>query len=72
MNNHFECCRVCTKRHVGCHSTCEDYISAKKAHYEYCDKKKDVIGITSLSGRQYMNAAARLYLRKKAKRGKND
>lgn len=28
----FECCRVCpkTKRHVGCHSDCKDYLKDKE------------------------------------------
>lgn len=28
------CCKDCIKRHVGCHSTCEDYIEAKKKYEE--------------------------------------
>ena len=24
------CCRKCTKRYVGCHSTCQDYILEKE------------------------------------------
>lgn len=30
------CCNGCVppKRHVGCHATCEDYISEKKKHEE--------------------------------------
>jgi hypothetical protein len=28
--NHFECCKRCANRSVGCHGICKDYISAKK------------------------------------------
>jgi len=25
-------CKDCSKRHVGCHSTCTDYLNAKREH----------------------------------------
>lgn len=25
-----KCCKDCTKRHVGCHSECQDYITEKR------------------------------------------
>lgn len=27
-----KCCKDCKKRHLGCHSTCEDYIREKSEH----------------------------------------
>lgn len=30
-----DCCHRCEKRYVGCHSTCETYINAKR---EYAEK----------------------------------
>ena len=27
-----ETCRFCTKRHMGCHSVCKDYLNAKAVH----------------------------------------
>lgn len=27
----FECCHNCTKRHLGCHSECLDYMEQKKS-----------------------------------------
>lgn len=35
----FECCYKCTKRHVGCHSDCEEYLATKKAY----DEKKAIL-----------------------------
>ena len=29
------CCKDCTRRHVGCHGTCEDYIQ-EKSDYDKC------------------------------------
>ena len=35
----FECCRNCKppKRHVGCHSKCEEYLEEKAKHQERKD-----------------------------------
>ncbi len=32
MSKYLYPCKECTKRYVGCHSECEGYIEAKKAH----------------------------------------
>ena len=34
------CCRDCDKREIGCHSTCETYINAKKEHDQEIEKIK--------------------------------
>lgn len=34
-------CKGCTKRELGCHSTCPDYISFKKLCKETNEKKKE-------------------------------
>lgn len=36
----FDCCKECVapKRHVGCHSTCEDYLKCKAKHEEFRKK----------------------------------
>ena len=31
------CCKGCTERAVGCHSTCTKYIEAKKIHLQRCE-----------------------------------
>lgn len=39
--SHFECCRQCTtKRHVGCHGSCDDYKVAREK-FEI-DKAKEI------------------------------
>lgn len=35
----FECCVECKKRHTGCHSECEEYISAVREN----ERRKEVI-----------------------------
>ena len=36
-----QCCRNCPDRSVGCHSTCEKYISEKAAHDELNEMIRD-------------------------------
>lgn len=38
---YFECCVDCAERHVGCHSTCERYISDKENYDKKRNKIKD-------------------------------
>lgn len=33
-------CRDCEERYVGCHSTCEKYIEAKKKHDDFVENAK--------------------------------
>lgn len=46
-----QCCRNCPDRSVGCHSTCEKYISAKAEHDKLAEqireKKKQEDAITN-------------------------
>ena len=41
----FDCCRYCEDRVVGCHSTCEKYISAKTKHDEINKRRRDYVAI---------------------------
>ncbi len=34
-------CLNCNKRHLGCHSTCEDYISFRKERDKYNEKVRN-------------------------------
>lgn len=36
MGNKIECCKDCTERKVGCHSSCEAYQKEKAAYEAYC------------------------------------
>ena len=39
------CCNGCVapKRHLGCHSTCPDYIKEKRQHDEACEVRRKAI-----------------------------
>lgn len=63
--NSFKCCFNCTKRTVGCHSTCEEYKATKEELYN--EQKKTYEGRVkdSIYTGYAVNAA------RKAKRRKN-
>lgn len=43
------CCYNCTKRELGCHSKCEDYISYKNKNDELREKYRDFSVLTNYS-----------------------
>lgn len=57
----FDCCKNCVapKRHVGCHSTCEEYIEAKG--------KYDKIREKMVADQQYRNIATAAQIEGKAR-----
>ena len=36
-----KCCKDCTKRYVGCHGECEEYIAFKDSRIEYLKRKSE-------------------------------
>lgn len=45
------CCKGCERRHIGCHSECEDYKSQKKAFERQKEKRTLTIALeTRLNG----------------------
>ena len=41
MANIIKCCKYCTKRYVGCHSKCSDYISESKERAELINRERE-------------------------------
>lgn len=42
FSGRINCCYKCEKRHIGCHSTCEDYLRERKALDEYNEKQRKI------------------------------
>lgn len=40
MSRHFNACYKCPDRHLGCHKTCERYLSEKRKYDEMRERKK--------------------------------
>lgn len=68
------CCHNCEKRHATCHSTCEAYISQKKAYdAKVADYRRERIisdGITKSRKQQRYKANHRRVYRSKYRKGR--
>jgi hypothetical protein len=42
FNGRINCCYKCEKRHIGCHSTCEDYLRERKALDEFNENQRKI------------------------------
>lgn len=42
FSGRINCCYKCEKRHISCHSTCEDYLRERKALDEYNEKQRKI------------------------------
>lgn len=42
FNGRIKCCYECKKRHMYCHSTCEDYLRERKDLNEYNEKQRKI------------------------------
>lgn len=65
-NNGIHCCKDCTDRQIGCHSTCEKYIQSKEEHEE----KRAFLREQKQKQTSYISYVAEVKQRMKAKKGK--
>lgn len=64
--NYFECCQICTERHVGCHSSCEKYKNARENYDSMVQRRKDFV-----NERAFLKSVGEYYRSRCQKKQKN-
>lgn len=52
-NNNFHVCYKCSKRYVGCHSKCRDYLREVANHQIEKERRRKEIEMENICGRKY-------------------